>query len=52
VEAILPWWEFIARTIVVDIFLSVILRVTGKRRVGQLCRKANRYDAILARSHD
>jgi uncharacterized membrane protein YcaP (DUF421 family) len=48
----LPWWELIARAIVVDIFLLVSLRVTGKRQVGQLCRKANHYDAILARSHD
>ena len=32
----LPWWEFIARAVVVYIFLLVILRITGKRQVGQL----------------
>jgi uncharacterized membrane protein YcaP (DUF421 family) len=39
----LPWWEFIARAIVVYIFLLVILRVTGKRQVGQLAP----FDLVL-----
>jgi uncharacterized membrane protein YcaP (DUF421 family) len=39
----LPWWEFIARAVVVYIFLLVILRVTGKRQVGQLAP----FDLVL-----
>jgi uncharacterized membrane protein YcaP (DUF421 family) len=39
----LPWWEFVARAIVVYIFLLVILRVTGKRQVGQLAP----FDLVL-----
>jgi uncharacterized membrane protein YcaP (DUF421 family) len=39
----LPWWEFIARAIVVYIFLLIILRVTGKRQVGQLAP----FDLVL-----
>jgi uncharacterized membrane protein YcaP (DUF421 family) len=39
----LPWWEFIARATVVYIFLLVILRVTGKRQVGQLAP----FDLVL-----
>jgi uncharacterized membrane protein YcaP (DUF421 family) len=39
----LPWWEFIARAIVVYLFLLVILRVTGKRQVGQLAP----FDLVL-----
>ena len=32
----IPWWELIVRSAVVYAFLLVILRVTGKRQVGQL----------------
>jgi len=39
----LPWWEFIARAVVVYIFLLVILRITGKRQVGQLAP----FDLVL-----
>jgi len=39
----LPWWEFIARAIVVYIFLLTILRLTGKRQVGQLAP----FDLVL-----
>ncbi len=39
----LPWWEFIARAFVVYIFLLIILRVTGKRQVGQLAP----FDLVL-----
>jgi uncharacterized membrane protein YcaP (DUF421 family) len=39
----LPWWEFIARAIVVYIFLLVVLRLTGKRQVGQLAP----FDLVL-----
>lgn len=31
-----PWWELILRAVVVYVFLIVLLRVTGKRQVGQL----------------
>jgi uncharacterized membrane protein YcaP (DUF421 family) len=39
----LPWWEFIALAVVVYIFLLVILRITGKRQVGQLAP----FDLVL-----
>ena len=39
----LPWWEFILRGIVVYVFLIVILRITGKRQVGQLAP----FDLVL-----
>jgi uncharacterized membrane protein YcaP (DUF421 family) len=39
----LPWWEFIARATVVYIFLLAILRLTGKRQVGQLAP----FDLVL-----
>jgi uncharacterized membrane protein YcaP (DUF421 family) len=32
----LPWWEFVVRAIGVYAFLLVVLRLTGKRQVGQL----------------
>lgn len=31
-----PWWEFVVRGVVVYAFLLVLLRMTGKRQVGQL----------------
>jgi len=31
-----PWWEFVARALIVYGFLLVLLRLTGKRQVGQL----------------
>jgi uncharacterized membrane protein YcaP (DUF421 family) len=39
----LPWWEFILRGLIVYIFLVVILRLTGKRQVGQLAP----FDLVL-----
>jgi uncharacterized membrane protein YcaP (DUF421 family) len=39
----LPWWEFIVRGLIVYIFLVVILRLTGKRQVGQLAP----FDLVL-----
>jgi len=39
----LPWWEFIVRGIVVYLFLIIILRLTGKRQVGQLAP----FDLVL-----
>jgi|SRR5438093_650371 len=37
------WWEFILRGIIIYIFLIVLLRVTGKRQVGQLAP----FDLVL-----
>jgi uncharacterized membrane protein YcaP (DUF421 family) len=39
----IPWWELIIRGVVVYIFLIVMLRVTGKRQVGQLAP----FDLVL-----
>src|SRR4051812_50049669 len=39
----LPWWEFIARAAIVYGFLLFILRVTGKRQIGQLAP----FDLVL-----
>ncbi|MFO1372813.1 MAG: DUF421 domain-containing protein [Candidatus Competibacteraceae bacterium] len=38
-----PWWELIARAVAVYIFLLVLLRITGKRQVGQLAP----FDLVL-----
>ena len=39
----LPWWEFIVRAIVVYVFLLILLRLSGKRQVGQLAP----FDLVL-----
>src|ERR1700682_752542 len=39
----IPWWELIVRSVVVYAFLLVILRITGKRQVGQLAP----FDLVL-----
>jgi uncharacterized membrane protein YcaP (DUF421 family) len=39
----IPWWEFIVRGIVVYVFLLILLRITGKRQVGQLAP----FDLVL-----
>src|SRR6201993_1783028 len=39
----IPWWEFIARGVIVYAFLLFLLRVTGKRQVGQLAP----FDLVL-----
>lgn len=31
-----PWWELVIRSIVVFVVLLMLLRLTGKRQVGQL----------------
>jgi uncharacterized membrane protein YcaP (DUF421 family) len=38
-----PWWELIVRSALVYLFLVVILRLTGKRQVGQLAP----FDLVL-----
>jgi uncharacterized membrane protein YcaP (DUF421 family) len=39
----IPWWELILRAVVVYIFLILILRISGKRQVGQLAP----FDLVL-----
>ncbi len=39
----IPWWELIVRSLLVYAFLLVILRITGKRQVGQLAP----FDLVL-----
>ena len=39
----LPWWEFIVRALIVYVFLIALLRVTGRRQVGQLAP----FDLVL-----
>ena len=38
-----PWWELVLRAVVVYVFLLVLLRLTGKRQVGQLAP----FDLVL-----
>ena len=38
-----PWWELIARSLIVYLFLLTLIRLTGKRQVGQLAP----FDLIL-----
>ena len=38
-----PWWQFVARAAIIYVFLIVILRLTGKRQVGQLAP----FDLVL-----
>jgi len=39
----LPWWEFILRGLIVYAFLLVLLRLTGKRQIGQMAP----FDLVL-----
>ena len=39
----IPWWEIVVRSLVVYVFLLLILRITGKRQVGQLAP----FDLVL-----
>jgi len=38
-----PWWELVARGVVVYVFLIVLLRLTGKRQIGKL----SPFDLVL-----
>ena len=38
-----PWWELVLRSAIVYAFLLVLLRITGKRQVGQLAP----FDLVL-----
>ncbi|HEY5314289.1 MAG TPA: YetF domain-containing protein, partial [Pirellulales bacterium] len=43
-EISLPhWWEFVLRAVIVYLFMVVLLRLTGKRQVGQLAP----FDLVL-----
>src|SRR5947207_832443 len=39
----LQWWEFVVRAVIVYLFLMLILRLTGKRQIGQLAP----FDLVL-----
>ena len=39
----LVWWEFVLRGLIIYIFLIVLLRLTGKRQVGQMAP----FDLVL-----
>jgi uncharacterized membrane protein YcaP (DUF421 family) len=39
----IPWWELIVRSLLVYLFLIVVLRLTGRRQVGQLAP----FDLVL-----
>ena len=39
----LPWWEFLLRAVIIYCFLIILLRLTGKRQVGQLAP----FDLVL-----
>ena len=38
------WWELVLRALATYVFMIVLLRVTGKRQVGQLAP----FDLVLA----
>ena len=38
-----PWWEFVVRALAVYLFIIVLLRLTGKRQIGQL----SPFDLVL-----
>lgn len=42
-ELAVPWWEFVIRGVVVYTFLIILLRMTGKRQIGQL----SPFDLVL-----
>ncbi len=39
----MPWWEIVLRGVIVFVFLLCLLRITGKRQVGQLAP----FDLVL-----
>ena len=42
-DILVPWWELVVRGLVVYVFLIVLLRLTGKRQIGQL----SPFDLVL-----
>src|SRR5262249_9167744 len=39
----IAWWEFVARGVIIYLFLIILLRITGKRQVGQMAP----FDLVL-----
>ena len=39
----IPWWEFVLRALIVYVFLAGLLRITGRRQIGQLAP----FDLVL-----
>lgn len=39
----IAWWEFIVRGVIIYVFLIVLLRLTGKRQIGQMAP----FDLVL-----
>src|SRR5271163_3339743 len=39
----LPWWEFVLRALIIYFFLILLLRLTGKRQIGQM----SPFDLVL-----
>jgi len=39
----IAWWEFVLRGIIIYVFLIILLRVTGKRQIGQM----SPFDLVL-----
>jgi uncharacterized membrane protein YcaP (DUF421 family) len=39
----IPWWKFILRGLIIYVFLIILLRVTGKRQIGQM----SPFDLVL-----
>lgn len=42
-EMSLPWWEIVLRAVLVYVFMLVLIRLTGKRQIGQM----SPYDLVL-----
>lgn len=42
-ELSVPWWELVIRGVAVYVFLIILLRITGKRQIGQL----SPFDLVL-----
>src|ERR1700749_869768 len=39
----IPWWHFLVRCVIVHLFMLLMLRMTGKRQIGQLAP----FDLVL-----
>jgi uncharacterized membrane protein YcaP (DUF421 family) len=39
----IAWWEFVARSVIIYLFLLILLRLTGKRQIGQMAP----FDLVL-----
>jgi len=39
----LPWWQFVVRALIIYAFLLILLRISGKRQVGQMAP----FDLVL-----